>query len=60
MKFFYRGAHYEADPLIIEVTEGEIGGLYRSSPWKIHEPKQKYRLRQASFALTYRGAHYKH
>jgi hypothetical protein len=60
MKFLFLGAKYDKDPINVEVTEGENGGLYRGSPWKTHQCKQQLRHRQASFELTYRGAHYKH
>lgn len=29
MKLSYRGVTYEPKPLTLEVTEGEIGGMYR-------------------------------
>jgi len=60
MKFLFLGAKYEKEPLILEVQEGETGGLYRGSPWRTHQHKQRFRSRQQSFELTYRGAHYKH
>lgn len=60
MKFLYRGAQYETEPLTLEVTEGETGGIYRGSRWKTHQPKRHYRRRQQSFEFTYRGAHYRH
>lgn len=31
MRVSYRGASHEAEPAMQEVTEGEIGGLYRGS-----------------------------
>ncbi len=33
----YRGANYEPHDTLIEVTEGEIVGKYRGSPWRSHQ-----------------------
>ena len=34
MKFAYRGVNYEDQPSALEVTEGEIGGMYRGQNWR--------------------------
>ncbi len=34
MKFAYRGVNYEDQPSTLEVTEGEIGGMYRGQNWR--------------------------
>lgn len=39
MKLSYRGVSYEAEPTTLEVTEGEIRGMYRGPAWKRHHPK---------------------
>lgn len=36
MKLSYRGVRYESTPSTLEVTEGEIGGMYRGRPWQFH------------------------
>jgi Domain of unknown function (DUF4278) len=33
----YRGADYEPHDTLIEVTEGEVVGKYRGSPWRSHQ-----------------------
>ncbi len=33
----YRGANYEPHDTVTEVTEGEIVGKYRGSPWRSHQ-----------------------
>lgn len=58
MKLSYRGVNYETDPTTIEVTEGDVGGLYRGHTWKLHLPKRRPR-HQPPAELLYRGAHYK-
>ncbi|NEO48324.1 MAG: DUF4278 domain-containing protein [Moorea sp. SIO4A3] len=39
MKLRYRGLSYHVKPSLIEVTEGEIGGIYRAQSWRYHYPK---------------------
>lgn len=36
MRLSYRGVSYEYSPPTLEVTEGEIQGKYRGTPWKCH------------------------
>lgn len=59
MKFFYRGASYESKPSSLEITEGEIGGMYRGQQWKTHNYKQNRPRYTIPHNLTYRGAVYK-
>ncbi len=59
MKLFYRGVSYEAESSMLEVTEGEIGGMYRGQAWRTHTPKQSRRRVVAPVELTYRGAPYR-
>jgi len=33
----YRGANYEPHDTLVEVTEGEVVGKYRGSPWRSHQ-----------------------
>jgi membrane protein implicated in regulation of membrane protease activity len=33
----YRGANYEPHDTVTEVTEGEVVGKYRGSPWRSHQ-----------------------
>ncbi len=39
MKLRYRGVSYDAEPSLLEVREGEIGGVYRAQNWKFHYPR---------------------
>lgn len=57
MKLSFRGIQYESHPSTIEVVEGRVGGLYRGSPWKLHQPKQTPK-RIAQRQMTYRGVRY--
>ncbi len=36
MRLSYRGVSYEYTPPTLEVTEGEIQGSYRGTPWKCY------------------------
>lgn len=59
MKLSYRGVNYEAEPMTLEVTEGEIAGTYRSHPWRVHHATQpRYRF-VAPLKLLYRGVTYR-
>ena len=58
MKLQFRGKTYERPDLALDVSEGEVGGLYRGKPWKTHHLKEKYRCNHAKSDLTYRGVHY--
>ncbi len=45
MKLSYRGVSYEIEPSTLEVTEGEVGGLYRGQAWRVYRPtplRRKY------------------
>lgn len=59
MKLFFHGAQYEHQPREQKFTEGEVGGMYRGNPWKIHQYQQFSRHRQYSQEMIYRGVHYK-
>ena len=59
MKLSYRGVNYEAESLTQEVTEGEIGGLYRGQPWRVHHPMQQHRRYVAPRQMSYRGIGYR-
>jgi hypothetical protein len=59
MKLSYRGVNYEAEPTTLEVTEGEIGGMYRGHAWKTHHPKLTRRGSMAAVELSYRGIAYR-
>ncbi|NEO66411.1 MAG: DUF4278 domain-containing protein [Moorea sp. SIO4G2] len=39
MKLRYRGVSYDAEPSLLEVREGEIGGTYRAQNWRVHYPR---------------------
>ncbi|MBE9043617.1 DUF4278 domain-containing protein [Pleurocapsales cyanobacterium LEGE 10410] len=58
MRLQFRGIIYERPDLALDVREGEVGGLYRGKPWKVHHPKEKYRRNHAKSDFTYRGIHY--
>ncbi|HAX85169.1 MAG TPA: hypothetical protein DCY91_02645 [Cyanobacteria bacterium UBA11370] len=58
MKLAYRGVSYETQPLTLEVTEGEIGGMYRGQTWKVHK-HQSLNRGQVPLQLSYRGIPYK-
>lgn len=58
MKLSFHGAEYEYHPADIKVIEGEVGGIYRGSPWKVHRVIQRQQHRHHPIELTYRGIHY--
>ncbi|MDY6781125.1 MAG: DUF4278 domain-containing protein [Cyanobacteriota bacterium] len=58
MRLTYRGASYAREPLSLEVTEKEIGGLYRGQPWKHRYPRHIPHLRHQPKILQYRGVVY--
>jgi len=39
MKLSYRGVNYDKAPSTLEVTEGEIGGMYRGQNWRYQYPR---------------------
>ena len=55
MKLCYRGISYESTPTL-EVTEGEILGKYRGTPWFSRHLSVPYFVRRSTFGLKYRGA----
>ena len=58
MRLQFRGKIYEAPHIEWDVSEGEVGGLYRGKPWKVHHLKEKHRQNHSKTELTYRGIHY--
>jgi hypothetical protein len=59
MKLHFHGGTYEDRHTEIEVTEGEIGGHYRGTPWRMHRLLRKQQLRHNnSSELKYRGIPY--
>ena len=59
MKLSFHGAEYEYHPHNVEVVEGEVGGVYRGSPWRVHRTiNRQQRRRHSTTELTYRGVHY--
>ncbi|MGB5636586.1 MAG: DUF4278 domain-containing protein [Waterburya sp.] len=58
MKLQFRGKSYEASHIEWNVNEGEVGGMYRGKPWKVHHLEEQHRRNQAKSKLTYRGVHY--
>ena len=58
MKLQFRGKSYEAPHTEWNVNEGEVGGMYRGKPWKVHHLKEQHRCSQGKSELTYRGIHY--
>lgn len=59
MQLSFRGIHYEAEPQVLEVEEGEVGGTYRGKPWKVHRYRQQPRSSN-THELKYRGVRYTH
>lgn len=58
MKLSFHGAKYEYQPHGAEVVEGEVGGVYRGSPWRVHRAMNRKQRRHSTTELTYRGVHY--
>ena len=58
MRLQFRGRIYEAPHVEWKVKEGEVGGVYRGNPWKVHHLKEKHRHNYSQTELTYRGIHY--
>ncbi|MFB2894068.1 DUF4278 domain-containing protein [Aerosakkonemataceae cyanobacterium BLCC-F50] len=57
MEFSYRGVKYEKDLPSLEMTEGEIGGMYRGQAWNYRYPRH-IPVPQATPHLKYRGVSY--
>ena len=58
MKLHFRGRDYDGPHEEWEVMEGEIAGVYRGSPWRVHRPKEQHRRRPKIAEFVYRGVHY--
>lgn len=58
MRLSDRGVSYEAEPATLEVSEDQVGGLYRGQAWRVHHPKPKRRY-IAPIDLIYRGVAYR-
>ncbi|MEM7758455.1 MAG: DUF4278 domain-containing protein [Cyanobacteria bacterium P01_A01_bin.40] len=58
MKLQFRGNFYETPQTKWNVTEGDVGGMYRGKPWKVHYLQEQHRHKHAQSELTYRGIHY--
>ena len=58
LKLHFRGKDYNAPHTEWEVTEGEVAGVYRGSPWRIHHSKEQHRCRKTIANFVYRGVHY--
>lgn len=60
MRLLFHGAKYETsdNDREWEVKEGNVGGKYRGSPWRVHSLAQPHFRRQAATELVYRGIHY--
>lgn len=58
MKLQFRGKTYEAPHCEWDVSEGEVGGMYRGKPWKVHRLKENHRHAHKLTGLTYRGVSY--
>jgi hypothetical protein len=57
MKLSYRGISYEPKSIMLEVTEGEVGGKYRGKNWQYHYPRHIPPIQPKLF-LQYRGVAY--
>jgi hypothetical protein len=58
MKLHFHGQTYDSPHTEWKIAEGEVGGYYRGSPWKIHRLKEQHRYRRQTNSLVYRGVHY--
>lgn len=59
MRLTYRGISYEGQPLSLEVTEGEVGGVYRGQTWRHQYPQHLPELKPNAPVLQYRGIRYR-
>jgi hypothetical protein len=57
MQFSYRGVKYEQDLPTVDMTEGEMGGMYRGEAWNYKYPRH-IPVPQATPHLKYRGVSY--
>ena len=58
MKLHFHGSTYEDNHTELKITEGQVGGRYRGTPWKMHSILQRQQLRSKSSQLKYRGVSY--
>jgi len=58
MKLNFHGQTYDSPHVELPVDEGQVGGVYRGSQWKIHHVHQQQNRRQNLAKLTYRGVSY--
>ncbi|WP_036477923.1 DUF4278 domain-containing protein [Myxosarcina sp. GI1] len=58
MKLHFHGRDYEDPYLEWQVSEGEIGGKYRGTAWKLHRLKEPHYIPAHHDELVYRGIHY--
>jgi hypothetical protein len=59
MKLHFHGGEYDYRPCSgVEIREGNVGGRYRGSPWKIHQYKFKKRQQKLNQERIYRGVRY--
>ena len=58
MKLHFHGSTYEDKQTELDITEGNIGGRYRGTPWKIHHLAKRQQRRRQSSELKYRGVPY--
>ncbi|MFB2938737.1 DUF4278 domain-containing protein [Aerosakkonemataceae cyanobacterium BLCC-F154] len=57
MEFSYRGVKYEKDLPTLDMTEGEIGGMYRGQAWNYRYPRH-IPVPNSTPQLKYRGVNY--
>jgi len=57
MNLTYRGVSYKRQPLSLEVSEGEIGGVYRGQTWRHSQLRHIPQLKPKPY-LQYRGVAY--
>ena len=58
MKLQFRGKSYDAIHVKWDINEGEVGGIYRGKPWKVHYLKEQHCREPVISLLTYRGISY--
>lgn len=58
MKLHFHGGIYDDHHIELEVTEGQVGGRYRGTPWKMHRLLKRQKRRRDSSQLKYRGISY--
>lgn len=58
MKLHFHGNTYEDNHTELDIKEGNIGGRYRGTPWKMHHLAKRQQRRNDSSQLKYRGVSY--